>query len=122
MAWRMLKKDSKYHSEKTTVDGIQFDSKKESRRYMELKLMQKAGLISGLDRQVSFELIPKQKAWAGDRFVTERATKYVADFVYIKDGKKVVEDVKSAATRRKPEYVIKRKLMLLRYGLVVKEV
>lgn len=108
---------SKYRSRKiTTKDGV-FDSKKEYGRYCQLSLLENAGEIQGLRRQVPFELIPSQKGENGK--VIERPCRYLADFVYIQDGKQVVEDVKGMRT---PEYVIKRKLMLKVHGIVVKEV
>ena len=97
-----------------TADGIVHDSRKEARRWCELKLLEKAGKITDLDRQVKFELIPKQDG--------ERACCYVADFVYTEDGKKVVEDVKSEATRKKESYIIKRKLMLYIHGIRIREI
>ncbi len=104
---------SKYHNRKTIIDGIPFDSAKEGQRYLELKMLQRAGKIRDLSMQVEFELIPKQ---AG-----ERACKYKADFVYhmADTGKMVVEDVKGKRTR---EYIIKRKLMLWRHGIRIVEV
>lgn len=104
---------SKYHNKKVEIDGIKFDSIKEGQRYLELKLLLKAGKIRDLQMQVEFELIPKQ---AG-----ERACKYKADFVYhmADTGKMVVEDVKGKRTR---EYIIKRKLMLWRHGIKIVEV
>lgn len=108
---------SKYRSIKTqTIDGMVFDSRKEASRYGQLKLMEKAGLIKELQTQVKFELIPKQDG--------ERACAYVADFVYIncETGQKVVEDVKSKATKKKESYIIKRKLMLYIHHIKIKEV
>ena len=104
---------SKYHNRKVEIDGIKFDSTKEGERYLELKLLLKAGKIRDLQMQVEFELIPKQ---AG-----EQACKYKADFVYhmADTGKMVVEDVKGKRTR---EYIIKRKLMLWRHGIKIVEV
>ena len=98
-----------------TVDGIEHDSKKEAARWQELNLMLRARLIEDLQRQVRFELIPKQDG--------ERACTYIADFVYIdrKTGDKIVEDVKSPATRTEA-YRIKRKLMLLVHGIRIKEI
>ncbi len=102
---------SKYHSQKCEIDGIKFDSKAESRRYKELKMLEKCGAIKNLQLQVPFELIPKQNK--------ERAVTYKADFVYIQNGERIVEDVKG---KRTAEYIIKRKLMLFRYGIRIKEV
>ena len=106
----------KYHSKKTTVDGLIFDSKKEARRWLELAVLQKEGIIRELRRQVTFEVVPAQKI---NGRVAERPVKYIADFVYEQDGKTVVEDAKGVKT---PEYIIKRKLMLERFGIRIKEV
>ena len=112
---------SKYRNKKVLVDGVAFDSKKEAKRYRELKLMEDAGMISRLERQVKFDLLPNQKDPDGK--VIERKVQYVADFVYMKNGKVVVEDVKGyrdgGAYR---VFVIKRKLMLYRFGLHVIEI
>lgn len=111
---------SKYHSQKTVVDGITFASKKEANRYAELVLMEKAHEITGLEMQRKFTLIGAQRDSTGR--VIERPCVYIADFVYKdQDGNTVVEDTKSPATRT-PAYVIKRKLMLSIYGLRIKEV
>lgn len=106
---------SKYHAKKIVVDGEEFDSKKEAARYQELKLMQRAGLISMLTRQPEYELIPTQKR---NGRVVERALKYKADFTYMENGEPVVEDVKGMKTR---EYIIKRKLMLWEFGIQIRE-
>lgn len=109
----------KYGNKKTVVDGITFDSMKEATRYSELRLLLRAGEIFDLQRQVPFTLIPKQ---VRDGKVVERPVVYKADFVYKeKDGTEVVEDVKSQATKTK-EYIIKRKLMLWQFGIMVHEV
>lgn len=107
---------SKYHSRKVTRDGITFDSMKECKRYQELALLERAGQISDLQRQVKFELIPSQRV---NGKVVERACHYVADFVYIEDGQKVVEDTKGFKTK---DYIIKRKLMLHVHGIEIREV
>ena len=107
----------KYHNKKTEVDGIVFDSRKEAMRWHELRLMERAGLISDLKRQVVFCLIPNLKDDSGK--IIERAVKYVADFCYIQNGMAVVEDVKGIRTR---EYVLKRKMMLYFHGIRVKEI
>lgn len=115
-------KKSKYHSRKVIVDGIKFDSVKESRRYSELKLLEKAGKIKRLQRQIPFILIPAQYAEVnGKRKCIERECKYIADFTYYdtETGEAVVEDVKG---HRTPEYIIKRKLMLYLKKIRIKEV
>lgn len=104
-----------------------FDSKHERDRYCDLKLLQKAGVISDLRCQVSFRLIPEQREpdTLGPRGgrrrgrVLEKAVDYVADFAYVKDGQTVVEDAKGVRTK---DYIIKRKLMLWLHGIRVQEV
>lgn len=107
---------SKYHSRKITRDGITFDSVKEYRRHCELLLLEKAGAITDLKRQVKFELIPSQRI--GGK-VVERPCNYIADFVYQENGQTVVEDVKGVKTK---DYILKRKMMLWFYGIKIKEV
>lgn len=107
---------SKYGSRKVTIDGVTYDSLKEYHRFCDLKLMQRAGIITGLQRQVKYELIPTQRI---NGKVIERPVNYYADFVYKMDRQLVVEDVKGYKT---PEYVIKRKLMLSVYGIQIHEV
>lgn len=108
---------SKYFNKKVTINGEQFDSKKEAKRYQELLLLQRAGKISGLRRQVKFVLIPTQRI---DGKVVEREVSYVADFVYndLENGKPVVEDSKGMRTK---DYIIKRKLMLRMYNVRILE-
>lgn len=108
---------SKYNSRKTVVDGQKFDSKKEANRYQELLLLEKAGVIKNLSRQVKFVLIPSQRDEDGK--VIERECSYKADFTYEEGIKTVVEDVKGYRTK---EYIIKRKLMLYQYGIRIREV
>ena len=107
----------KYGNKKTVIDSREFDSKKEARRYSELKMMEKAGMISGLECQKTFELIPNQRDENGKAV---RSCEYIADFVYIdtKTGRRIVEDVKGMKTK---DYIIKKKLMLKVYGITVKE-
>ena len=102
---------SKYGNRK--VNG--FDSKKEANRYAELALMQRAGLITNLKRQVRFVLIPAQYK---DGKCIFRSCSYVADFVYEKDGETVIEDTKGFKT---PEYIIKKKLMFQVHGILITE-
>lgn len=101
------KKGSKYKNVKTK-DG--FDSKKERKRFLELEMLQKAGVIKYLQKQTPFELLPTFKDKQGN---TERGIKYIADFVYYDNEKNtlVIEDVKSPITRELSTYVIKRKLV-----------
>nr|DAF69819.1 MAG TPA: Endonuclease [Caudoviricetes sp.] len=108
---------TKYNNQKITVNGQVFDSKKEARRYKELLLLEKAGVIKNLSRQVKFVLIPSQRDENGK--VIERECSYKADFKYEEGLKTVVEDVKGFRTK---EYIIKRKLMLYKYGIRIREV
>lgn len=110
-------KPSKYRNEKTTEDGIKFDSVKESDRYGELKLKERLGVISNLRMQVPFVLIPNIRNQNGK--VLEKAVIYKADFVYEENGKTVVEDVKGVRTK---EYIIKRKLMLYVHKIKIREI
>ena len=109
---------TKYNNKKITVNGQVFDSKKEANRYKELLLLEKAGAIKDLRMQVKFTLIPAQRDEATGK-VVERECSYKADFVYSEGDKTVVEDVKGFRTK---EYIIKRKLMLWRYGIRIREV
>lgn len=117
---------TKYKSKKVTIDGITFMSIKESARYNQLKLMQRAGMISNLELQKPFELIPVQRLpdTVGKRGgikkgkVIERSVVYIADFVYTENGQTVVEDCKGMKTK---EYIIKRKLMSYILKIKIKE-
>jgi len=129
MAWRRYGTNGKYNAKKVQYDGITFDSKKEYRRFLELKALEKAGIIKNLERQVKYVLIPAQREpdIIGSRGgvkkgkLIERECSYYADFVYIvtETGEKVVEDVKGMRT---PEYKIKRKLMLFVHHIKIKEI
>lgn len=102
---------NKYGARKVkSPDGQVFDSQKEYDRWCNLRLLERAGMISDLRRQVSYELIPKQG--------TMRACSYIADFTYQENGKLVVEDCKGYRTEA---YKIKKKLMLWVHGIRIKE-
>lgn len=104
---------SKYYNKITvTGDGIWHDSQKEANRWEELKLLQRAGKIKNLQRQVKFELTPKLADF--------RASYYIADFVYEDpaSGKTVVEDCKGMRT---DVYMLKKKMMFWRYGIRILE-
>lgn len=125
---------NKYHSKKTRLsDGTVFDSRKEARRWQQLRLLESQGEIQDLKRQVEYELVPNQyeiverysdktgKRLKDEKRLAERRVCYVADFVYTKDGETVVEDTKSPVTRTK-DYIIKRKLMRHIHGIVIREI
>lgn len=117
---------SKYKAKKVIVDGETFDSQKEYRRFRELVLLERAGRIQDLQRQVKFVLIPAQYEpdTSGKRGgmrrgrLLEREISYVADFVYTEDGKTIVEDSKGFRTT---DYKMKRKMMLFFHGVRIKE-
>ena len=117
------------------VDGIKFDSKKEAKRYQELKMLEKAGHITDLKRQAKYVLIPaqyeptsevyakgKEKGKPKKGKLIERECTYYADFVYMQGGNTIVEDVKGYREGQAYNlFVIKRKLMLYVHGIIVKE-
>lgn len=109
--------NSKYGNRTVILDDQIFDSQHEMHRWVELRYMERAGLIKNLARQVPYELIPAQRR---NGRVIERACKYIADFAYqTKDGKEIVEDAKGYRTE---VYKIKKKLMLEKYGIEIQEV
>jgi len=104
----MMARRSKYGARKTVVDGIKFDSMAEATRYSVLKIVQASGLISELRLQVPYVITVNGK----------KICRYVADFVYVENGKEVVEDVKGMKT---PVYNLKKKLMEAVFGVVILE-
>ena len=111
---------NKYGNRKTQIDGITFASKHEAHRYVELKYLERIGMIRDLELQKPFELIPSQKDESGK--TAERPVHYVADFVYFDhDGNLVVEDAKSPATRT-DAYRLKKKMMRYFKGIAIREV
>ena len=103
----------KYHNKKTVADGIKFDSKLEAKRYGQLKLMERAGVIRDLELQPEYELIPSfrknGKTW--------RRTVYKADFRYIlcEDDKIIIEDVKGSTAVITDVFRLKQKLFEYKY-------
>lgn len=142
MAYRRRYKKTlknKLNAHKVEYDGFTFGSKKEAVRWAELKLEAKAGRITDLDRQVTFELIPahyeeiptgefykkgeKKGQPKTKRVCIEKAVTYVADFVYMENGKKIVEDTKGCKEGMTYNYfVLKRKLMLWVHDIRIREV
>lgn len=125
---------NKYGNRKvTTIDGEVFDSQREAMRYQELRLLERAGAIKGLKRQVSFELIPVQRepntlnkidskrGRVIQGKVIEKAVVYRADFVYTdtKTNETIVEDAKGFRTK---DYILKRKMLLYFHGIRIREV
>lgn len=135
--WKAL--DNKLNNQKVEFDGKLFGSKREANRWAELRLLERSGKITDLQWQVPFELVPAQYedvptgeyykigARKGQpkykRVCIEQSVVYVADFVYTENGEKVVEDTKGCKEGITYNYfVLKRKLMLFKYGIRVKEV
>lgn len=122
-------KKNKYNAKSVEYDGLKFDSQKEALRYKELRFLISEGIITDLQRQVKYLLIPAQRepATVGKRGgikqgkLIEHECSYIADFVYtvVESGETVVEDTKGMRTK---DYVIKRKLMLFVYGIRIKEI
>lgn len=102
---------AKFRNQKVEVDGERFDSKKEARRWSELRLLERSGQISRLSRQVRIPL----------RVNGKLVCTFIPDFTYVENGKEVVEDVKSPITRKHPVYRIKVKLLAALTGQTVKE-
>jgi hypothetical protein len=118
-------KGNKLNAVNTNIDGLEFASKSEAKRYAELKMLQAAGEISDLRTQVKYVLIPSQRGDNGK--VIEKECSYIADFVYHDNraNKTIVEDVKgysNPASATYAKFVIKRKLMLYIHGIRVVEV
>ena len=112
---------NKFNAQKVELDGMTFDSKKEHKRYIELKAMQQRGEIFGLEHHTKFELAPKTKIEGEKR--AKPALRYFADFTYyIISGEYIVEDVKSEATRKKDSYRNKKHLMKTVHGIDIQEV
>jgi len=103
---------NKYRAIKTVKDGITFDSKREAARYEDLKLLERAGEITDLTLQPKFPIMINGK----------EVFEYRADFQYEKDGERIIEDVKSAMTRKLPVYRIKKKCVEAYYGVEIQEV
>ena len=106
---------SKYRAVKTTVDGKTFASKKEAARYQELKMLEKAGKINGLETQVRYTLSPKDELG--------RSVMYVADFGYYEKNHAkawvwIVEDVKGFKTA---VYKLKRRMIFSVFGILIRE-
>lgn len=104
-------KQNKFHAQKTVVDNITFDSKREATRYQDLKIMEQHGLITGLTLQPEFPLIVEGM----------KVGIYRADFLYFENGQRVVEDCKSPPIRRHMYYRLKKRLVKALYGFDVRE-
>lgn len=137
----VMVRKNKLGNKSIVIDGIEFQSIREGRRYNELKLLQRAGIISNLELQKKYELIPAQYETVetgeyykiGDKkgqpktkkVCVEQSLVYNADFVYQENGKTIVEDAKGyrdTSSAPYAKFVIKRKLMLWIHGIRIREV
>lgn len=103
--WLQGAVENKYRAKKIEVDGLAFDSQKEAARWFDLLNLQRAKLITDLQRQVRFDLHGQHMPLVSDK---GRRLSYVADFVYRRDGMQVIEDAKGFLT---PEYKLKKAIL-----------
>ena len=124
-------KGKKYNNTKVEYDGIKFDSKKEMQRYIVLKDAENSGVISNLELQVKYELIPAVREEYVEHLKTKDKVKtrtlqlpitYTCDFQYLKDGVLIVEDVKASPKMLPKEFVLKEKMMFALKGIKIKKV
>lgn len=124
-------KGKKYNNTKVEYDGIKFDSKKEMQRYIVLKDAENSGVISNLELQVKYELIPAVREEYIEHLKTKDKVKtrtlqlpitYTCDFQYLKDGVLIVEDVKASPKMLPKEFVMKEKMMFALKGIKIKKV
>ena len=124
-------KGKKYNNTKVEYDGIKFDSKKEMQRYIVLKDAENSGVISNLELQVKYELIPAVREEYIEHLKTKDKVKtrtlqlpitYTCDFQYSKDGTLIVEDVKASPKMLPKEFVLKEKMMFALKGIKIKKV
>lgn len=124
-------KGKKYNNKIIINEYGKFDSKKEYQHFLILFERQSRGEISDLERQKKYVLIPPYREEYEKKLKTkvkilsrciEKECSYFADFTYTENGVTVVEDTKSFITHKNPVFIIKRKLMLNRYGIKIKEV
>lgn len=124
-------KGKKYNNTKVEYDGFKFDSKKEMQRYIVLKDAENSGVISNLELQVKYELIPAVREEYIEHLKTKDKVKtrtlqlpitYTCDFQYLKDGVLIVEDVKASPKMLPKEFVLKEKMMFALKGIKIKKV
>ena len=124
-------KGKKYNNTKVEYNGIKFDSKKEMQRYIVLKDAENKGVISNLELQVKYELIPAVREEYIEHLKTKDKVKtrtlqlpitYTCDFQYLKDGVLIVEDVKASPKMLPKEFVLKEKMMFALKGIKIKRV
>lgn len=114
-----MRKRSKYRNKKVKIQGITFDSIAEGMRFLELQGMQARGQISGLTLQVPFPVFLVPGSCVEVPKGAKRICKYYADFVYTRDGERVIEDVKGRATET---YRLKKKLVQVGHNVTITEI
>lgn len=107
-------KPGKYRNRRVVIDGLIFDSQAEADRWMELQALERSGDISGLRRQVTYELAPSVTVQGRKR----PPIRYIADFVYERHGQTLTEDKKGYKTE---VYRLKRHLMMAIHGIEIHE-
>lgn len=112
-----MRKYNKYNNIRTEVDGVVFASKKEAREWVRLCGELKAGHITALDRQIKYQF-PDGFGGLIRHVKSNRPLTYIADFVYIRNGQKIIADAKGHIT---PEYKIKAALMKCLLGITIVE-
>lgn len=120
---------TKYNSSKVVHDGITFDSKIEGERYLYLREMERQGVITDLQMQVEYEILPRQskqiikhlktKDKVVEKFLEHPVT-YKCDFQYMHNGELVVEDVKGSSSAMSRDFPIRKKLMLFMHGIEIR--
>lgn len=99
---------NKYNAKPVSVDGLKFDSRAEYERWLDLKSLQADGKITGLQLHPRFELQPAFTSASGQRY---RAITYTADFEYMRDGVRVIEDVKGNKATQTRDFVLRWKIL-----------
>lgn len=131
--FRKNTKRQKYGNSKVEFEGIKFDSKKEMQRFVILKEAEKNGMISNLELQIRFELIPAIKEEYIEHLKTKDKVKtrtlqlpitYTCDFRYIKNGETIIEDVKASPKMASLDkaFLLKEKLFRWKFGFPIKRV
>ena len=124
-------KGKKYNNKTFEADGYKWDSKKEYQRWLVLKEAEAKGLITDLQRQVKFELIPAVREEYVEHLKTKDKIKtrtlqlaicYTCDFTYYKDGEYIVSDVKASPKMLPKEYILKKKILFALKGVLIKDV
>lgn len=112
---QLAPKPNKYHNKHVIVGSERFDSMKEARRHQELKLLERAGRISKLERQVTYQLMPSVRIAGEQR--ARPALRFKVDFRYVENGQTVVEDSKGYSDTA---FRIRQHLMKSVHGLDVR--